>query len=78
MPLGWVRRMIEQTHTQEEWVEMIRGLPDQVQVQFLLATQPKEVKVDQDTSIRLIINGLEQARAIDGHVIQELPEHEPD
>jgi hypothetical protein len=78
LPLGWVRRMIEQTHTQQEWVEMIRGLPDQVQVQFLLATQPKEMKVESDTTISLIINGVRQVNAIDGHTSKALPVHDGD
>ena len=77
MPLGWVRRMIEQTHTQEEWIEMIRGLPDHVQVQFLVATQPKEVKVDGETKIELIINGIRQIKSIDNHAVASLDEHDP-
>ena len=78
LPLGWVRRMMEEAHTQKEWVEMIRGLPALAQVQFLLASQPKEVKVDSDTTISLIINGVRQVNAIDNKVVQALDEHVQD
>ena len=78
LPIGWVRRMVEGVHTQAEWIELIKGLPAQVQVQFLLATQPKEVKMESDTTISLIINGIKQVKAIDNTTMQALPEHEDD
>ena len=78
MPLGWVRRMIEQCHTQQEWVELITSLPAHAQVQFLLATQPKEIKMESDTQISLIINGVKQVQAIDGHTQAAIQAHDDD
>lgn len=75
LPIGWVRRMMEGVHTQEEWIKLIKGLPDIEQVRFLLASQPKELKVESDTTISLIINGIKQVKAIDNTPIAALDQH---
>lgn len=73
--------MIEGCHTQEEWQDLIIGLPAQAQVQFLLASQPKEIKADISSTFQLIIKGLEQrvleSKATEVKALEEYIEEDP-
>ena len=76
LPIGWVRRMIEGCHTQKEWQELIVNLPPQVQVQFLLASQPKEIKSEENHIVRLLIEGIQARPALTARHVDALEQHE--
>ena len=70
-PIGWVRKTIEQAHTQKEWQDIFRELPGHQQVQFLLACQPKviENKGDSGLSVTFVLNGVRDGKTIQGTMV---------
>lgn len=75
---GWVRRAVESAHTQQEWIEIFRGLPPVVQVRTLVDLQPKETKAENTNIIRLLIENVSAHPAIQAREVKELAEHEND
>ena len=77
LPIGWVRNMIEGVHTQQEWQEIVRGLPPQVKVQFLLACQPKalENKGESGLSVTFVLNGVRETKSVPGEIVKALDTH---
>ena len=71
-----LRSLIVGSYTPEEWVRRYKRLSEVDQFRLWAQVEPKEVKVDQDTTISLIINGVRQVNAIDGHILQALDAHD--
>ena len=73
-----LRSLIAQAYTPREWLERYRRLSELEQFRLWAQVEPKEVKMDSQSTFRLVIEGL-QKQAIDGEIVQhELPEHDPD
>ena len=66
-------------YTSDEVIEKIRNLPDDKYLDGWFKFLPKEVKVDSNSTFRLVIEGL-QNKAIESKVIEHaaLDEHEED
>ena len=76
---GQVQRWVFKAKTKEEWMEAFDKLSPKEQYDVLRAYTPvpKEVKVDGETKIELIINGIRQIKSIDNHAVASLDEHDP-
>ena len=77
---GQVQRWVVKAKTPEEWKESFDRLTDKEKWDVLRAYTPvpKEMKVEGNTSIQLIIDGIRQTNAIDGTIRQALDAHQDD
>ena len=71
-----LRSLILSSYTPEEWQRRYKKLSEAEQFRLWAQVEPKEVKVDSETTISLIINGVKQVQAIDNHEQRSLPEHD--
>jgi len=71
---GWWMK----AYTPDDVIKMIRELPAEKYLDGWFKMLPKEVKVESDTQISLIINGVRQVQAIDGRAQAALQAHEDD
>jgi len=74
----WFKRISLKAYTDVEWTARFKEMSVKEQFDFIKVFVPKEVKVESDTTISLIINGVRQAQAIDGHQAKALIEHDND
>ena len=74
-----LRSLIVNSYTPKEWQRRFANLPEADQFRLWAQVEPKEVKVDQNSTFQLIINGLPN-KVIDTKVIEtkELEEHTDD
>ena len=77
---GQVQRWVFKAKSKTEWEESFGRLTDKEQWDVLRAYTPvpKEVKVDADTTISLVINGVRQITPIDNTIQQALDAHQDD
>jgi len=73
-----LRSLIVGSYTAKEWQRRYKNLSEADQFRLWAQVEPKEVKVESDTTISLIINGVRQVKAIDNHVATALEEHQDD
>jgi hypothetical protein len=75
----WFKRISLKAYTDIEWTERFREMTVREQFDFIKVFVPKEVKVDQSSTFRLVIEGL-QHKAIQGEVVSgmALEAHEDD
>ena len=71
-----LRSLIVGSYTPEEWQRRYKRLSEADQFRLWAQVEPKEVKVESDTTISLIINGVRQVQAIDETVVRALEEHD--
>ena len=74
----WFKTISLKAYTSDEWTERFREMTIKEQFDFIKVFVPKEVKIESDTKISLIINGVKQTQAIDGTGIKALVEHQDD
>jgi hypothetical protein len=74
----WFERIICKAFTDTEIIEKLRNVPDKDFLQIVTTYLPKETRIDSNTSVTLIVKGLE-AKAVQGsEVIQALEPHQDD
>ena len=75
---GWFKDVVLGMYTsdmvRDDWAKIGPAERIKVAAQWV----PKEMKVESDTTISLIINGIRQVKAIDNTVHDALPVHEDD
>jgi hypothetical protein len=71
-----LRSLIVGSYTAEEWQRRFKSLSEADQFRMWAHVEPKEIKVDSETTISLIINGVRQVNAIDGTAPKELIAHD--
>jgi hypothetical protein len=71
-----LRSLIAQAYTAEEWLRRYKRLSETDQFRLWAQVEPKEVKMDQSSTFRLVISGLPN-KVIDATVIDNkaLDEH---
>lgn len=73
----WLKKLAEKAFTSDEILAKIRNdLTPKEQLEFIARFAPKEIKMEADTQIRLIINGLERNKALQVAPTKALIEHE--
>ena len=73
-----LRSLIAQAYTPEEWLKRYRRLSETDQFRLWAQVEPKDVNIEGQTRISLIIQGVRQTKSIDGSICPALPEHEDD
>ena len=66
-----LRTLIEQAYTPEQWLHRFRRLTVQDQYRLWAQVEPKEMKVDQSSTFRLVIEGL-QNKVIESQAIESV------
>lgn len=69
----WFKQCFNKAFTSDEVIAKIRALSDKDFLELMVRLQPKEHKIDQTSSIMLVINGLKQQTALDGTIRPALP-----
>ncbi len=81
--IDWVRKAIESCHTRDEWQELVRSMGPKDQVDALIRVQPKEIKGEIGSTVRILIEGLKapaltarivDPEALDAHVEGDVEE----
>lgn len=75
---GWIRDTLIGIYTQDQLRKDWEAVTPAERLKLVGSWVPKEMKVDSNTEIRLIINGLQQVKSIDASQIQALPAHDDD
>ncbi len=75
---GWIRDTLIGIYTQDQLRKDWEAVTPAERLKLVGSWVPKEMKVDSNTEIRLIINGLQQVKSIDASQVQALPAHEDD
>lgn len=70
-----LRSLIVNSYTPEQWQARFKKLDPTDQYRLWAQVEPKEVKIEQDTTISLIINGVRQVNAIDSAAVKALGAH---
>ena len=75
---GWIRDTVLSIYTDDMVKEDWKAVQPAERLKIVSAWVPKELKVESDTTISLIINGLRQVNAIDSAVVKALDAHDPE
>jgi len=73
---GWIRDTIITLYTQDQVIADWNAITPAERIKVVASWVPKEMKVESDTKISLIINGIRQATPIDGTIREALQAHE--
>jgi len=65
-------------YTEDQLTEDWNAITPVDRIKAVSSWVPKEMKIESDTTISLIINGVRQVQAIDNHVAKALEEHQDD
>lgn len=72
---GWMRDTVLRIYTADMLQEDWNAVTPADRLKIAASWVPKELKVDSNTTISLVINGVRQAAAIDGTIHKALTEH---
>ena len=75
---GWIRDTLIGIYSQDQLKKDWEAVTPAERLKLVGSWVPKELKVESDTTISLIINGLRQVNAIDSAVVKALDAHDPE
>ena len=65
-----LRSLIAQAYTAEEWLKRYKRLSETDQFRLWAQVEPKEMKVDNNSVFRLVIEGF-QPKSVEGHIVHD-------